>query len=103
TGGRRPRPPAAFLHDFKPLAYFGGDGAQPRPGWRVRGFCLTIGRLSIFTASGGPLVARSGSLMPDQRRNATIYRPVRAWHAACDSALASGFEPFAARQQKDIA
>src|SRR5258708_17354959 len=41
--------------------------------------------------------------MPDQRGNATVYRPVRAWHAACDSALANGFEPFAARQQKDIA
>src|ERR1700751_5277612 len=41
--------------------------------------------------------------MPDQRGNATIYRPVRAWHDAYDSALASGFEPFAARQQKDIA
>src|SRR6516164_1815434 len=26
-----------------------------------------------------------------------------AWHAACDSAVANGFEPFAARQQKDIA
>src|SRR6266404_5461368 len=41
--------------------------------------------------------------MPDQRGNATVYGPVRAWHAACDSALANGFEPFAARQQKDIA
>src|SRR5258708_36919775 len=41
--------------------------------------------------------------MPDQRGNATVYRPVRAWHAACDSAFANGFEPFAARQQKDIA
>src|SRR5258705_3711559 len=41
--------------------------------------------------------------MPDQRGNATIHCPVRAWHAACDSALANGFEPFAARQQKDIA
>ena len=41
--------------------------------------------------------------MSDQRGNATIYGPVRAWHAACDSTLANGFEPFAARQQKDIA
>src|SRR6516165_8671090 len=57
----------------------------------------------MLTASGGPLVARSSSSMPDQRGNATVYGPVRAWHAACDSALASGFEPFAARQQKDIA
>jgi urea transport system substrate-binding protein len=102
-GRRRPRPPAAFPHDFKALAYFGSNGAQSRPGWSVRGFCLTIGRLFILTASGGPLAVRSSSSMPDQQGNATIYRPVRAWHAACDSALASGFEPFAARQQKDIA
>jgi urea transport system substrate-binding protein len=102
-GRRRLRPPAAFPHDFKPLAHFGGDGEQARPGLRVRGFCLTIERLSILTASGGPLDARSSSSMPDQRGNATIYGPVRAWHVACDSALANGFEPFAARQQKDIA
>src|SRR6266436_1384054 len=41
--------------------------------------------------------------MPDQRGNATVYGPLRAWHAACDSALANGFQPSAARQQKDIA
>src|SRR5499427_7584771 len=62
-----------------------------------------IGRLSILAARATRLAARLGSPAPDQRGGATAYGAVQAWHAACDSAVASGFEPFAARQQKDIA
>src|SRR5262249_28947455 len=62
-----------------------------------------IGRLSILVARATRLAARLGSPAPDQREGATAYGAVQAWHAACDSAVANGFEPFAARQQKDIA
>src|SRR5262249_11963095 len=53
---------------------------------------LRIGRLSILTARATSLAAGWSSSMPDQRGGATAYGAVRAWHGACDSGVANGFE-----------
>src|SRR5499427_6248521 len=39
----------------------------------------------------------------NQHAEATAYRPVSAWHAACDSAAVNGFRSFLRVKQKDIA
>src|SRR5262249_5863449 len=84
--------PAAFPRDFKQLAISDRPGVRARADGRARPFCLTIGRLSILAARATPSAVGLGSSGADQRGGATAYGAVRAWHAACDSAVATVLE-----------
>src|SRR5262249_57753368 len=59
--------------------------------------------MSILAARATPPAAGPGSSAPDQRGGAMIYLALGAWHAACDSPLATVLRRLPRVKQKDIA
>src|SRR5438045_434841 len=94
----------------QPFPELGGRGARfpaatrrPLSLSRSKALCLPFRQVPILAAGGRLLTADAASRGPDRVATATSYHILQAWHGACDSGAADGFEPSLARQQKDIA